>query len=368
MPEFAMRTRVVAGLGAVASELDGALFELTAGPVAVVADRGISKVGLLDSILERVCRVELIRCPGVDPDPDVETVERLVRVAQSSGAAAVLGVGGGSALCAAKGVAARLANDGDLRDWDGRDRLPRPPVPTVAIPTTAGSGSEVSNALVLHDPGRVRQLGIRGAGYEPRVAILDGELLRSLPRRPMIEAALDALSHALEALWAVRGSTFTDALALSAGVTIQAVLEHALDRESDAMQLLLEASAAANMACGSSELGVIHALSSSPSVHLPHGYQNGVLLPHAARFNRDAVRRAEALRLIDGLPALYSNLGFVDRFADGDLTEADVARILTAARSHPFRANNRRPVSDADLLDLLSQAGAPVTAATAGAD
>jgi alcohol dehydrogenase class IV len=365
--EFAMGTRVVAGLGTVAL-LDGELARLASGPVAsgpvaVVADAGVAAAGLLEEVLGPVAGAELVRCPPVDPNPDVAAAERLVEVARAAGARSVLGIGGGSALCAAKAVAVRLNNDGDLRAWEGRDRLPTAPAPSIAIPTTAGSGSEVSNALVLHDPGYERQLAIRGVGYEPHVAILDGTMLSSLPRRAMIEAALDALSHALEALWAVGGSSFTDALALDAAATIQASLIPALERDPNAMQRLIEASAAANMACGSAGLGVVHALSSSPAVHLPHGYQNGVLLTHAARFNRQAVRRREGLALIDSVPDLYASIGFSDRFAGGDLSESDAAAMLVAARSNPFRANNARPVSERDLLDLLSQAGAPAPAA-----
>ena len=104
-----------------------------------------------------------------------------------------------------KATAIRLTNDGRIDIYQGVNQVPAPPVPTVAIPTTAGSGSEVSKVLVLHEPGRKDELVVRADGCEPRVAILDGTVLRRLPRDPLLHAGLDALSHAMEAQWARRG-------------------------------------------------------------------------------------------------------------------------------------------------------------------
>ena len=163
----------------------------------------------------------------------------------------------------------RLRNPAPLDAYEGRDRLPSLPAPTIAIPTTAGSGSEVSTVVVLHDANRAQHLVVRGRGYEPDVALLDGSLLRTLPEPPLVQAALDALSHALEALWAHGATRFTDTLALAAAADIRAALPRAIAREDDAMQTLMEASAMANLACGNAGLGLVHALTSAPDVHLP---------------------------------------------------------------------------------------------------
>src|SRR5205823_3672092 len=151
--------------------------------------------------------------------------------------------GGGSAIALAKAVALLLRNPAPLLDYAGRDRAPTPPAPCVAVPATAGSGSEVSNALVLHDPALESIVVVRGRGYEP---------------------------------------------------------------------------VAANLACGPAGLGLVHALSSAAAVHLPHGYQNGVLLPHVAAFNLPAVEPAVAAE-IERLPALYERIGFAASFAPGQL-------------------------------------------------
>jgi len=355
--EFSAPTRIVCGLGVAADRLVDELNALGAPIVAVVADRGFAEVGMLERLLADVSGVETPIAALIGEDPSVDEAERAAAAAIQGGAGAVLGVGGGSALVAAKAVAIRLTNDGSLLEWEGRDRVPNRPAPFLAVPTTAGSGSEVSNAVVLHDPRFKRHLVVRGRGCEPDVALLDGEMLRTLPRRPMVFAALDALSHALEALWVKKATSFTDALALDAARSVEQSIAAALERDGEAMQTLIEASAMANLACGSSELGLVHALSSSASVTLAHGYQNGVLLPHVAAFNRTEVGSRAAAHL-DALESVYELVGFEPRFGPGEVGPAEASQMIAAALGNPFRLNNRRLAEEAELRDLLAVAGA----------
>jgi alcohol dehydrogenase class IV len=358
---FTAPTRIIAGLGAV-EQLGAELERLGCRRIAIVCDRGVAQAGLLERVQREGRTGDATVCALVDPDPTVQAAEDAAAGAIELHADAVLAIGGGSALGVGKAVAVRLTNEQPIDAYVGRDRADSRPAPCVAVPTTAGSGSEVSNALVLHDPGREHALIVRGRGYEPRVALLDGALLETLPARPLREAALDALSHALEALWARGASAFTDALALRAAHHIYATLPRALDRrEPRDLQLLLEASAMANLACGSAELGLVHALSSAVAVRLPHGYQNGVLLPHVAAFNRLELG-AEAAAAADGLADLYEAVGFDARFRDRELSPEDVDRMVSAALRHPFRTNNIRAASEADLLGILASAGAPARA------
>jgi alcohol dehydrogenase class IV len=354
--EFAVSTRVIAGRGCVRL-LGDEVRALGVPVIGVVADAGFHRAGLLEPLLAGIDGAGLPVCGLVGEDPGVAEVEAVVAALRSAGAAAVLVVGGGSALCAGKAAAIRLRNPGPLWAYEGRGRLPAPPAAVVAVPTTAGSGSEVSNVVVLHDPGHDQQLVIFGRGYEPRVALLDGELLRSLPARPMIAAALDALSHACEALWARRSTRFTDALALAAARALRRALPAALGGDVDAMQQLVEASAMANLACGHSGLGLVHALTASPDVHLPHGYQNGVLLPHVAAFNA-AVVSPEAAAEMGALGGLYAAVGFEPSFRLGEIGPAGVERMVAAALGNPHRQNNRRPADEDDLRALLARAGA----------
>jgi alcohol dehydrogenase class IV len=353
--EFRSRTRIVSGLGCVPARLAAELDGLGTGPVAVVADRGFAAVGLLDQMLAAAAGHELPVCALIDVDPDIAAAEAAASAALEEGARAVLAVGGGSALCAAKAVAIRLTNPAPLDAYAGRDRLPQAPARCIAIPTTAGSGSEVSTVVVLHDPHHEQHLVIRGRGYEPDLALLDGTVLRSLPERPMVEAALDALSHCYEALWSRQASRFTDAMALAAASELRDSLPAALEGDEAAMQALIEASAMANLACGNAGLALVHALSSAPTVRLSHGYQNGVLLPHVAAFNLPVLEGAAAAE-ISQLPEFLERIGFRARFDPGELSETDAEAMVTAALANPFTANNRRPAGEAELRELLAAA------------
>jgi alcohol dehydrogenase class IV len=323
--------------------------------VGVVADRAVAGVGLLDDVLGEVRGTELVRCGLVDEDPGLTEAEAIAGRAISDQVEAVVVVGGGSALCAGKAVAIRLRNPGPLDRYTGRDHLPELPAPCIAVPTTAGSGSEVSEALVLHDPAFAGHVVVRGRGYGPRVALLDGELLSTLPRRPMVLAALDALSHCYEALWAKGATSFSDALALAAAAAIRVSLPPALEGDAAARQALIEASAMANLACGNSDLAVVHALSSATAVRLPHGYQNGVLLPHAFELNRAVVSGPAAAEMAH-LPRLYQTIGFVPRFGAHELDAEGADAMVAVAMESPLLANNRRPLDEADLRRVVASA------------
>jgi alcohol dehydrogenase class IV len=354
---FAVGTRIVTGLGSLAS-LPAELVGLGQDRVVVVADRGLATTGTLDRVLDAADGLREALTILVDPDPSVDDAERMASEALAWHADAVLGIGGGSALCAAKAVAIRLTNPGPLLDYEGSGRVPASAAPTIAIPTTAGSGSEVSNALVLHQRGRTREVIIRAPGCEPTIALLDANLLLGLPDRPLVYAALDALSHAMEALWTRGRTLFTDSLAEFATETILADLPQALrKRDPEALQRLLDASCAANLACGNSGLGLIHALDCAPSVHLPHGYQNGALLLHVGEFNREALDPRHRAYL-DAIASLYREIGFAGRFKSGDVDADGAAAMISASTGHPFRANNARLSTDDELAALLAAAGA----------
>ncbi len=362
--QFAARTRILAGPGAL-SRTAAAFRELGARRIMVVADEGLARIGTLDEILEAAgVRDMVVRAAMVGVNPSPADGDRAAADARGAQADAVLAVGGGSGLSAAKAVALLVVHPGDALSLEGEGRAERPPVPTVAVPTTAGSGSEVSNALVLHDPDRVREVVIRGAGYEPEIAVLDASVLRGLPRDPLVFAALDALTHALESLWSRGRSVFTDACALHAAVEIIDALPGAVAGQEDGsnargendagMQRLLEAASLANLACGNSGLALVHALSSSPAVRVPHGRQNGILLPRVAELNR-AVLDASGTAIVDRLPELYRAIGFDAAFAPG---EADSEAMLVASRGHTFRRNDAGGAEEAQLRALLRDAGA----------
>ena len=361
---FTVGTRIHSGLGTLAGTA-GILCGIGVSRVMVVVDGGLARLGLLDGLVESAGVRDLIvgtSLVGVNPAP--AEVEAAAAEALAAGADGVLAIGGGSGLSAAKAVALLMTNPVAIGSLEGDGRAAHPPAPTVAVPTTAGSGSEVSNALVLHEPGKIREMVIRGTGYEPVAAVLDATVLRGLPKEPLVFAALDALTHALESLWSRGRNVFTDACALHAGSEILDALpetvEGAIDgrnargENDDALQRLLEAASLANIACGNSGLALVHALSSSPAVQVPHGLQNGILLPYVAGFNRGELSR-EGQELVDRIDELYHRIGFEARF---DAGQAQAEAMIDASRGHVFRNNNARNSSDGELHELLRLAGA----------
>ena len=249
---FIAGTEVVAGIGSLRA-LRPTLDRLAPAWPVLITDEGVKRSGLVELVLDAAVPHRPLVLDPVEADPAPDQLRRLSHDAAARDPDVIIALGGGSALVAGKAVALTLANGGEVTQYEGRDRARKPPLPVIAIPTTAGSGSEVSNALVVRDPRKPAVTVVRGRGYEPAVAILDGALLRSLPGRPMLYAALDALSHALEALWANGASRFTDALASAALALIHRSLPRALEsRDDTSLQSLLEASAMANLACGSS--------------------------------------------------------------------------------------------------------------------
>lgn len=194
---------------------------------------------------------------------------------------------------------------------------------------------------------------IRQCGAEPRVALLDGNLLIDCPRKHMIDAALDAISHSCESLWSRNRNLFTDALAEKALETFVDQLPAAInDRNPIALQAILEASSAASLACGNTGLALIHALNTAPDVPLPHGYTNGCLLLAVYAFNRSHMERRHQT-LIDRLPSMLEKIGWNSRFKQDEVDPERAELFVQASRDHPFRNNNIRPSSGMSRFDLF---------------
>ena len=264
-------------------------------------------------------------------DPGTKTVANGVDLLKAEGCDGVVVVGGGSPMCAGKGIALVATNGGSIADYEGNEKYKVPPLPVIGIPTTAGAGSEVSPSFIITDEKRNYKMSISGEKAPPRVAVLDPVLLLNIPFWPGVNAAMDALSHAIGACCTDGATPITDALALA---SIAMMMKHLApsvltqDLESKNQQLI--ASVMANMACGNARLDLIHALSHPlGSYHMPHGLANGILIPYVMEFNfpvcqdkfaQMALAMGEsgqgltssqlAQRAIDRVKALFVDVGF----------------------------------------------------------
>jgi alcohol dehydrogenase class IV len=312
---------------------------------------------------------------SVSGEPEVATVDEGVRRCREAGADVVLAVGGGSVLDAAKAVAGVVPNVGSVRDFleqVGGRTLERPPLPFVAAPTTAGSGSEATKNAVLRVPDLQVKRSLRHDLLVPRVAVVDPELSASAPRSVAASAGLDALTHLLEGYASSGAQPMTDALALPglrlAFRGLRALADGAPDPEAMALASLWGGVVLANAG-----LGAVHGLVAplGGRCAVPHGIGCACLLVETMRVNAEALRSrapgspalarygeaAKALGAatfddaLDGLAALRRKLG-VGSLASFGLTREDVAPIVKRSRGGSMKFN---PVelSDAELERIL---------------
>lgn len=303
--EFYSPTRIVHGLGSI-GRVGKEATVLGARKVIIVTDPGIVKAGLTEPVQQALDQagVAHVLFDGVGHDARVAAVDEGAAMARRETADVVLAIGGGSALAAGKGVAAIAANGGSLGDHQGEMKLDTPPLPSIAIPTSAGSGSEVSAAIPYYDDKRGRKTATRSSLLFPDMAILDGALLSTLPFRQAVLSGVDALTHAMEAFLTVRATPITDALALGAiELLMRNVRSAAETPDVEAKQAALVGSTMANLACGNAKLGLAHLLNRPVNTlypQVPYGQSIGTLLVPVMAFNLPAgiarfARMAEAM-------------------------------------------------------------------------
>ena len=247
----------------------------------------------------------------VESDPSVHTVTVGATLARDSGADIVIALGGGSPLDAAKAISVMATHSGNIVDYE-KTALTRKGIPVIAIPTTAGTGSEVTKFVVISDTDRKVKMLISSPFLIPRVALLDPQLTLSIPPAFTAGPGMDALTHAIEAFQSSLAAPTTDVFALSAirligGNLVKATLNGA---NVEARTAMLLGQMHAGLAFGNASVALVHAMSRPLGAHfgIPHGQANAILLPWVMEYNRPAcpekfVRIAEALGCdVQGLP------------------------------------------------------------------
>jgi len=378
---FAVPTRIVCGPGA-RHQVAGELAALGAHHVLIVADAALAQVGVLDDVVRALqsAGVSFLLFTEIVAEPGTRVVQRALALVQEKRCDALVALGGGSAIDAAKATALLATNGGSLSDYDGVEKSCLPPLPVVALPTTAGSGAEVTTGAVITDEARQTKMAVRCGGYRPRVAILDPELLASLPAAVAAAGGLDALAHAIEAYVSTLANPFSDVLARGAIELIGAHLRLFVARRDDGEAALgmLTASTMAGMAFSNSALGNAHALARhlGPRLGLGHGQAVAEVLAAVIEFNAPAAVEkfswvAEALgEDVRGFPPdlaagkaalavkwLCRDVGLGQGLGELGLRREDVAEIarLAAAEGGANRGNPR-PTSYADFVSLLERA------------
>jgi len=266
--------------------------EFGANRVMIVTDRGVSGSNLLEDIVSSLSKesIEYLIFDEVIPNSNSDIVKKGRDMAKESRTDLVIGVGGGSSIDSAKAIAMLLTNPGDLEDYVGVGKVKEKPKPIIAIPTTAGTGSEVTIFSVITDSKTKMKTAIGSYLITPYLALLDPELTITLP--PSITAAtgLDALTHAIECYVATSTQPISEALCLRAIKLISRNLRNAFanGKNLQARDGMLMGSLLAGMALNPTRLGICHALAmplGSHPFYIPHGLANAIVLPEVIGFN-----------------------------------------------------------------------------------
>ncbi len=287
---FQTTPRIIMGCGSV-TEVPAEVKRCGADSVMIVTDEGLVKAGLVGPTEEalRDAGITLSRFDGVDPDPRYEIAQEAARTAKDSGAGALLAIGGGSPIDIAKVAALLVTNDDPVTSYFGIDLVPKPGLPTIVVPTTAGTGSEVTPIAILSDHTEKLKKGIVTPYLFPSAAILDPELTLGLPASVTAATGMDALIHAIEAYTSKNAYSMTDMLAEKAITLISDNLRTAFadGKNLDARSKMLEGSLLAGMAFANAGVTAVHAFAYpiGAEFHIPHGVANSIMLASVMEFN-----------------------------------------------------------------------------------
>jgi alcohol dehydrogenase class IV len=382
-------SRIEFGLGAAANLADR-VKEYGTDRVLLVADPGLPET-VLDRVTAPLDEGGVSRAVfrDIEPEPDARGVEAGRELARSEGCEVVVGVGGGSTLDTAKAIAVMLRNEGHIRDYAGQDLIPEPGAPVIAMPTTAGTGSEVTIWSVIAEKDEKKKYGVGGRYMTATLALCDPELTVTLPPHITATSGIDALAHALESYVNKATQPVSEALSLQAMQLVAKSLRLAVvDGENlEARSDMLLASLMAGMAFNSTRLGIAHALAMplGAGYKIPHSTIIAVLLPEVMRFNlvgnlekfvriagifgerpeRLPVRDAAELS-VGAILKLYEDVGISDGLARYGVREEHLRDLAEAGiQTGNIPVNPRKPTVE-DLVEIMGRSMETPVAAWTG--
>lgn len=318
--EYSCRVKIVAGHDALEG-IPALLRHVGARRPLLVTDKGVAGAGLVDIVRQAIGdRLEIgAIADDVPPDSDLKVVHRLSALYRENGCDAMIAVGGGSVMDTAKGINIVVSEGAeDLMKFSGAGALKRPLKPLIAVPTTAGTGSEVTLVAVIKDHERHLKMAFVSFFLLPDAAILDSRMTLSLPAPITAATGMDALTHAVEAYYCLSKNPLSDVTALAAIRLISGNLLKVVRKPSDREGRLAMANAAtlAGMAFSNSMVGMVHTLGHATGsvCGVPHGVCMAILLPYGLEYNRHKreVVMGELLFPIGG-PGIYGQTASEDR-------------------------------------------------------
>jgi len=347
--------------------------------VLIVTDPGVLKAklheGLVASLIQEDIQFELFS--EVEPNPRDTTCEKAAELAKELNIDAVIGIGGGSSLDTAKCVGFLMTNPGRVKDYNGKDKVKQEPVPIIAIPTTAGTGSEVTANAAITDSEKHLKMSVRSPKIIPQLAVLDPELLKTLPQHVAAFSSMDALIHAVESFLSRRATSFSDFFNYKAIELLSKNIRpfYAEPSNTEAAGNMLLGSMLAGLGISNTGTGNAHALGRAlgGEYDMAHGLACSVVFPYVMKFNAMAqpekfVQIANAMDLeTEGLTGkeigqqvvqemfnLLNELNIPAKLSELNVTKESFAGMAKVAINNV--APNPRKTTEEDLIRLLEEA------------
>ena len=376
---FELPTRIEFGIGIVHTLADQ-VARLGGSRVLLVSDPGLVKAGVVARVMDilTAANLDVIAFTDVQPEPDAEGVTAGARICIDESRDVIVAVGGGSALDTGKAIGLMATNPGHIRDYAGLEVPSERGLPVIAVPTTAGTGSECAIWAVISEKSRDIKYGVCGANMTATVALCDPSLSLSLPARQTVATGLDALTHALESYVNKATQPISEALSEKAMELIARSLRTAAFNGADlqARSDMLLASTMAACAFAPTRLGLAHAMAMplGAKAKIPHGEVISILLPEVMRFNvngnlekfariayifgvdtRAMPLRAAAHAGVEAVAQLISDVGAASSLAAYGVTEDDLEQ-LAKESMESGKGNvvvNPRPATATDLAGIM---------------
>lgn len=347
----------------------------------LVTDPGLIEAGWSDEMVGHLAGVGVQGAIWSDltPNPKDHEIAAGFEKYAEHGCDVIVAVGGGSVIDAAKGVAILAANGGDILDYEGVDKAQMPIPPLVVVPSTSGTGADVSQFCIVTDTTRNTKITILGRALVPDITVIDPRLLTTMPEWLNAATGLDALTHGIEAFVSLGHNQLTDHHALRAVQMVTDNLVHTMERpgEMSARVLMAQAALEAGLAFTNAILGAAHAMSHQVGglLDLPHGVINGILLPHVIRFNAEAdpepyreiamclglagpgaPASEAALALADRIDRLARDVGVPRGLADIGVRQENLAILAKTALQDACMSTNPRAADEAQMRALFEAA------------
>jgi alcohol dehydrogenase len=287
---FIVPQEIIFGVGSL-SRLPELMNKSDSKKVLLVSDRGLESLGVVKQVSDIITAggLEVVEFLDVEANPSVETVNAAADTYRSSGATSIIALGGGSPMDVAKAVGVITKFGGSITEYEGAHKVPDKIIPIIAIPTTAGTGSETTPMAVITDRSRNYKLTVFSYEITPAFALLDPNLITSLPPSLAASTGVDALIHAIESYLSAWASPFSDAMGEKAMSLIGANLRQFTANRGniEAASAMLAGSMFAGIAFGWARLGNIHAMAHPLGgfFNVPHGVANAILLPTILEYN-----------------------------------------------------------------------------------